>query len=167
MYSQSMLLCVWLFAFGIISLWSIDIGSMLLYVSVVLRFNCWIVFPCWASQVTLVVKNLPANAGDLRDMGLIPGLEEGMATHSSILVWRIPWTEEPGTLQSIGSLRDGHNWSNWTHYHIPLQTGPWFLDIWGYFWFLATINKATKNILIYCFQGHISSFFLSKYIDIM
>ena len=43
----------------------------------------------------------------LRDAGLIPGqedpLEEGMATHSSILAWRIPWTEEPGGLQSIGS----------------------------------------------------------------
>ena len=47
-----------------------------------------------ASQVALVVKNLHANAGDLRDAGLIPGsedsLEEGMAAHSSILAWRIP-----------------------------------------------------------------------------
>ena len=55
-----------------------------------------------ASQVALVVKNLPANAGDVRDVGLIPGLgrplEEGMATHSSILAWRIPWIEEPGGL---------------------------------------------------------------------
>ena len=54
-----------------------------------------------------MVKNLSANAGDIRDVGLIPGsedpLEEGMATHSSILDWRIPWTEEPGRLQSIGS----------------------------------------------------------------
>ena len=44
---------------------------------------------CWASQVAPVVKNPPANAGDIRDAGLIPGwedpLEEGMATHSSIL----------------------------------------------------------------------------------
>ena len=45
-----------------------------------------------------MVKNLPANAGDARDVGLgqEDALEEGMATHSSILVWRIPWTEEPG-----------------------------------------------------------------------
>ena len=47
-----------------------------------------------ASQVALVVKNLPASAGDIRDSGSIPGwddsLEEGMATHSSILTWRIP-----------------------------------------------------------------------------
>ena len=55
-----------------------------------------------ASEVALVVKNPPANAGDERDAGLIPGpgrsLEEGMATHSSILSWRIPQTEEPGGL---------------------------------------------------------------------
>ena len=57
------------------------------------------------SQVALVVKNLPANAGEVRDAGSIPGLEdpleEGMATHSSILAWRIPWTEESGGLPSI------------------------------------------------------------------
>ena len=59
------------------------------------------------------MKNQPANAGDTRDAGLIPGtgnpLEEGMATHSSVLSWRIPWAEEPGGLQSIGSQRVGHN----------------------------------------------------------
>ena len=53
-----------------------------------------------ASQVMLVVKSLSANAGDIRDLGSIPGsgrsLKEGMAIHSSILAWRIPWTEEPG-----------------------------------------------------------------------
>ena len=46
------------------------------------------------SQVVLVVKNLPVNSGDLRDSGLIPGwedpLEEGTATHPSVLAWRIP-----------------------------------------------------------------------------
>ena len=65
------------------------------------------------SQVVLVLKNAPANAGDIRDVGLIHGqedpLEEGMATHSSILAWRIPWTEEPGGLQSIASQRIRHN----------------------------------------------------------
>ena len=52
--------------------------------------------------VALVVRNLPANAGDLRDVGSIPRLErssgEGMATHSSILAWKIAWTEEPSRL---------------------------------------------------------------------
>ena len=49
--------------------------------------------------MALVIENSSANAGDIRHMGSIPGskdpLEEGMATHSSILAWRIPWTEEP------------------------------------------------------------------------
>ena len=60
-----------------------------------------------ASQVGLVVRNLPANAEDKRDAVLILGwedpLKEDMATHSSILGWRIPGTEKPGGLQSIGS----------------------------------------------------------------
>ena len=45
-------------------------------------------------------------------------LEKGMATHSSILAWRIPWTEEPGGLQSIGSQRVGHNWSDLACTHL-------------------------------------------------
>ena len=53
-----------------------------------------------------MVKNLPANAGDLRDMGSIPGqedpLEEGMATHSSIIAWRILRAEKPSRLHSMG-----------------------------------------------------------------
>ena len=60
-----------------------------------------------------MVKNMPANSGDSRDVGLIPGLEdpleEEMATHSSILAWRIPGTEEPGGLQSMGSQTVGHD----------------------------------------------------------
>ena len=59
-----------------------------------------------------MVKNPPAKAGDRRDVA-IPGsprsLEEGVATHFGILAWRIPWTGEPGGLQSIGSQRAGHN----------------------------------------------------------
>ena len=46
-----------------------------------------------------VVKNLPANAGDTGDVG------KEMATHSSFLAWRIPWTEDPGKVQSMGSQR--------------------------------------------------------------
>ena len=67
----------------------------------------------WASQVVLVVKNPPANARDKRFgfepwVGKIP-LEEGMASHSSILAWRIRWTEKPGGLQSIASQRVRHD----------------------------------------------------------
>ena len=55
----------------------------------------------------LVIKNLPASAGDAGDMGSVPGLkdalEKKMATHSSILIWRIPWTQEPSGLQAMKS----------------------------------------------------------------
>ena len=61
----------------------------------------------WASQVVLVVKNLPANA---EDTGSIPGLEDPlekeMATHSSIVAWEIPWTEEPGRATVHGGTKE-------------------------------------------------------------
>ena len=60
-----------------------------------------------------MVKNLPANAGGVRDVSWILGqedpLEKEMAIHSSILAFRIPWTEEPGRLQSMESQRVGLN----------------------------------------------------------
>ena len=60
-----------------------------------------------------MVKNLLSNAGDAGDMGSILGrkdpLEEEMTPHSSILAWEIPWTEEPGGLQSLGLQRVRHN----------------------------------------------------------
>ena len=63
-----------------------------------------------------MVKNLPANAAEVRDPGSILSwddpLEEDMATHSNILAWRIPWTEESGGLQSIGSQRVRYNRGN-------------------------------------------------------
>ena len=63
--------------------------------------------------MALVVKNLPVSAGDLRDSSLILGwedsLEKGMATHFSIHAQRIPWTEEPGGLQSLGLQRVRHD----------------------------------------------------------
>ena len=64
----------------------------------------------------LLIKNLPANAGDRRDVGLIPGSGRspggGHATHSSILAWRIPRTEEPDGLQSTGSQKSQTQHSN-------------------------------------------------------
>ena len=58
-----------------------------------------------------MVKILLANAGVIKDVGSIPGSRRspGMATHSSILAWRIPWAEEPGGLQLIGLQRVGHD----------------------------------------------------------
>ena len=63
--------------------------------------------------MALVVRNLPASAGDIKRHEFNPGqeepLEKGMATHSSILARKIPRTEEPGGLQSIGSQRVRHD----------------------------------------------------------
>ena len=57
-----------------------------------------------------VVKNLPAmQETQVRSLGLEDPLEKGLAAHSIILVWRIPWTEEPDGLLSIGLQRVGHN----------------------------------------------------------
>ena len=79
----------------------------------------------WASQVGLGIKNQPANAGDIKDAGSIPGsgrsLEKGMATHSSVLVWRIPWTEEPGELQSLGLQRQTGRKQLSTHAHTYIK----------------------------------------------
>ena len=63
-----------------------------------------------ASPVAQMVKNLPAmQETQVRSLGQDDPLEEGMATHSSILAWRIPWTEEPGGLWSMGLERVGYN----------------------------------------------------------
>ena len=56
------------------------------------------------------VKNPPANAGDVSSIpGLEDPLEKGLVTHSNILACKIPWTEESGELQSMGSKRVGHD----------------------------------------------------------
>ena len=73
-----------------------------------------------ASQVALVVKNLPANAGNTRGAGLILGwdnpLEKGMATHSSVLTWRIPWMEEPVGHSPWGCKE--LDTTEWLHFHF-------------------------------------------------
>ena len=64
----------------------------------------------WASLVALMEKNLPAMWETwVRSLGWEDPLEEGVATHSSVLAWRIPMDREPGGLQSMGSQRVGHN----------------------------------------------------------
>ena len=64
----------------------------------------------WGSLVTQTVKNLPAIwETQVRSLGQEDPLEKDMTTHSSIPAWGIPWTEEPGGLQSTGSQRLGHN----------------------------------------------------------
>ena len=63
-----------------------------------------------ASLVAQMVKNLPAMQETcVQSLGWEDPLEKGMIIHSSILAWKIPWTEEPGRLQSMESQRVGHN----------------------------------------------------------
>ena len=89
----------------------------------------FILLLCWevrASQAVLMLKNPPASAGDMRGMGSVPGqedpLEEGTATHFSILAWKTPWTEEPGRLWSIGLQRAEYYWSNLAHSNVCTHT---------------------------------------------
>ena len=74
-----------------------------------------------ASKVALVIRNPAANAGNremwVQSLGWEDPLEEGTATHSSILVWRIPWTEEPDGLQSMGLQRSDTTEATHTHSH--------------------------------------------------
>ena len=66
----------------------------------------------WASLVPQMVKNLLAmQEAQVRSLGVADTLEKGMAAHSNILTWRIPWTEKSGGLQSMGLQRVGHNWA--------------------------------------------------------
>ena len=80
-------------------------------------------------------------SGAIGSMGLISGLkdplEKGMATHSSVLAWRIPWTEEPGELQSIGSKRVRPNWRDFAHTHMCNTQPTDFLEIF-------TVEKLSK-----------------------
>ena len=72
-------------------------------------------------MVAQTVKNLPARQEtQIWSLGWEDPLEKGMVTHSSALARRIPWTEEPRMLQSIGSQRIGHNWATMVNTKIRL-----------------------------------------------
>ena len=94
----------------------------------------------------LVLKNPPTNPGDMRDMvpflGQEDPLEEGMATHSSILAWRIPWSKESGGLQSIGSQRVRHDWSDSAGMHTLHMT-------FRMFW-----EEALKSLVLHNIKPH-------------
>ena len=80
-------------------------GTILLGLDVLPKPSVKLDFP-----VAQMVKNLPAmQKTQVRSLGWEDLLEKGMTTHSSILAWRIPWTEEPGGLQSMGSQRVRHD----------------------------------------------------------
>ena len=101
-----------------------------------------------ASQVALVVKNPPANAGDVRDTTPTWSLEEGMATHSSILAWRIQCTEEPDGLVSPQGGKESDMTEQLTipHGHILYLTKA-FLAVLQEFHNLAPWAQTTINFL--------------------
>ena len=86
---------------------------------------CTWVYPLKIGPGGAVVKNPPASSGGtetwVQSLGWEDNLEKEMATHSSILAWKIPWTEEPGGLQSMGSQRVGHDWI-WTHTYAVISS---------------------------------------------
>ena len=76
---------------------------------------------CRTSLASPMVKNLPPMQETwVRSLGWEDSLERGMATHSSILTWEIPWTKEPGRLPSRGLQRVGHNWMTFTSHDLQL-----------------------------------------------
>ena len=79
----------------------------------------------WASLVVQMVKNSPATQEtQVQSLGREDPLEEEVATHSRILAWRIPWTEEPRGLQSTGSQTVGHDWATDTFTFRDFPGGP-------------------------------------------
>ena len=78
-----------------------------------------------------MVKNLPVILETwVRSLGEEDILEKAMATHSNILAWRIPWTKEPGRLQSMGSQKVGHDSSTNTFtFHHPVSLRPTLFDL--------------------------------------
>ena len=77
----------------------------------------------WGFPSGSVVKNRPAiQEAWVLSLGQEDPLEECMATHSSILAWRMPWTQEPGRLEPIGWQRAGHDWSDWLEQQMLTET---------------------------------------------
>ena len=92
-----------------------------------------------------MVKNLPAmQVTRVQPLGWEDLLEKRMATYSSVLAWRTPWTEEPGGLQSMGSQRVGHNWA--TNTTTNLNSHIWLRDT-----IMDSTVKKTNQDLIFCF----------------
>ena len=100
----------------------------------------------WASLVTQMVKTLPAMQETwFWSLDWEDPLEKGTATHSSILAWRIPWTKEPGTLQSMGLQRVRHDWVT-------------FSFIYGYC--LSLLSKSKIHVTLRM-EPHLLSFLLT------
>ena len=91
---------------------SIEITKVFIWIKVIMHhIKICEKHVCRASLVAQSVKHLPTmRETQVRSLGQEDPLEKEMATHSSTLAWKIPWTKEPGRLQSMGSQRVGHDW---------------------------------------------------------
>ena len=120
-------------------------GQTLLWTTLILYW--------WASLVAQLVRSPPIVKMWVWSLGRQDPLEEGMATHSSILAWRIPWTKEPGGLQSIG-LHSVEHWSDWTCILISFITHiSWnsiiYVQLCSFFILISFETVGTLNFHIY------------------
>ena len=134
--------CCWIFSFGYV---------LLLSLSVMLD-SLWPHRPGGASDKESACL---CRRHDLQfqSLGLEDPLEEGMATHSSVLVWRIPWTEKPGRLQSIESQRVRHDWNDLAH--TPTQTSACQASRFFTIEWVKPVNKGI--LLLQCVVNGLSS----------
>ena len=109
--------------------------------------------------VAQIVKNLPAvQEIQLWFLGQEGPLEKEVTTHSSILAWNIPWTEEPGRLQSMGSQRVRHDWATNTSLHVE------YMYSIPTFWRVFIITRCQKLFCIY-WDDHMV--FILQFINMM
>ena len=94
----------------------------------------------------------------VRSLGREDPLQKEMASHSSTIAWKIPWTEEPDRLQSMGSQRVGHDWAtSLSCSRYPVWDSLHFLDLGGSFPFLSTLQKFSTMISSNIFSSTFSS----------
>ena len=144
-------------SFSIITLRAIHVGMARFHLFQ--WFNSVPFYICIYILVAQMVKNLPVmQETAVLSLGLEDPLEKEMATHSNILAWRIPWTEEPRGLQSTGSQRVRHNWvTNTFTSSLYIHTPNLFIHSpverhWSCFHILDIVNNALVNT-----ESHISS----------
>ena len=109
-----------------------------------------------ASLVAQMVKHLPTmRETRVWSLGWEDSLEKEMATHSSTLAWKIPWTEDPGRLQSMGLQRVGHDWATWLLFtsYLYLHCRQWFIYTYtphhAHFWMYGCFIFHNDKVLFF------------------
>ena len=119
----------------------------------------WKTYIDMAFLVAQRVKRLPTmQETRVQSLGQEDPLEKEMATHSSTLAWKIPWSEKPGRLQSMGSQRVGHDWVTSIHFYIDIHiyTIKYFLSTCFYFYTDKCIHSHIQTMhLIHVNQDHV------------